>query len=159
MILDLGCDTTATLTRLLQPLLQHADMKRQFWTHFRRVTTRFFRVTGDGVYAGAASWVSGGASTSVTRRGDGIPRRRKTAVATLSGSETTRYRFPATSNSTKRTSFREVRMESSEWAERLSRSSFSRASLCFSSSACRKIFTRAVSRQNARKHIATCLRT
>src|SRR3989337_2678132 len=79
-------------TRLLQPLLQHADMESQFRTHFRRVTTNGFLIRRIGDYAGAASWVSGGASTSVTRRGEGIPRKRKTAGATLSGSGTTRYR-------------------------------------------------------------------
>lgn len=79
-------------------------MNRQFLTHFGRVTTNDFLMRRIGDYAGAASRVSEGTSSCVTRRGEGIARRRKTAVATLSGSETTRYRFPATASTTIRTS-------------------------------------------------------
>src|SRR3990172_7664109 len=60
-------DGNNSSTRLLQPLLPHADMTRPFRTIFRRVTPPSFRMRRDGDYDGAASWVSGGESTSVTR--------------------------------------------------------------------------------------------
>lgn len=71
-------------------------MTQQFETLFRRVTTNGFLMGTFGDYAGVAFSDCAGASISVTRLGEDIPKRRKTEVATLSGSETTRYRFPAT---------------------------------------------------------------